>query len=98
MCELYNLFKKLCNKLKNKEPHLCYDKIKFTKKIKRVMKKITELKVNWNETKVKLKQKFVLLTDSDLLLTEGKQDDMLKRLQVKLGKTKEEIQKIISQL
>jgi len=62
------------------------------------MKNITELKGNWNETKGKLKQKFAMLTDSDLLLVEGKQDEMLGRLQVKLGKTKEEIHQLISQL
>jgi uncharacterized protein YjbJ (UPF0337 family) len=39
-----------------------------------------------------------MLTDSDLLLLEGKQDELLGRLQVKLGKTKEEIQKLISSL
>jgi uncharacterized protein YjbJ (UPF0337 family) len=58
----------------------------------------TELKGNWNETKGKLKQKFALLTDSDVLLLEGKQDEMLGRLQTKLGKTKEEIQKLIAEL
>ncbi len=57
-----------------------------------------ELKGNWNETKGKLKQKFALLTDNDLLLVEGKQDEMLGRLQIKLGKTREEIQKFISEL
>jgi uncharacterized protein YjbJ (UPF0337 family) len=62
------------------------------------MKNITVLKGNWNETKGKLKQKFALLTDSDLLLIEGKQDEMLGRLQVKLGKTKAEIHKLISEL
>lgn len=62
------------------------------------MKNLTELKGSWNETKGKLKQKFALLTDSDLLLVEGKQDEMLGRLQVKLGKTKSEIQKVIFDL
>jgi len=62
------------------------------------MKNLTELKGDWNETKGKLKQKFAILTDSDVLLLEGKQDEMLGRLQIKLGKTKEEIQKIISEL
>jgi uncharacterized protein YjbJ (UPF0337 family) len=33
-----------------------------------------------------------------VLLVEGKQDEMLGRLQVKLGKTKEEIQKLIASL
>jgi uncharacterized protein YjbJ (UPF0337 family) len=62
------------------------------------MKNLTELKGNWNETKGKLKQKFAILTDSDVLLIEGKQDEMLGRLQAKLGQTKEEIQKMISEL
>jgi uncharacterized protein YjbJ (UPF0337 family) len=62
------------------------------------MKNITELKGNWKETKGKLKQKFAMLTDSDFLFVEGKKDEMLGRLQMKLGKTKEEIQKIISEL
>lgn len=62
------------------------------------MKNTTELKGNWNEIKGKLKQKFAMLTDSDLLLLEGKQDEMLGRLQVKLGKTKEELQKLISSI
>ena len=62
------------------------------------MKNTTELKGNWNETKGKLKQKFAMLTDDDLLFVEGKQDELLGRLQSKLGKTKEEIRKIISEL
>ncbi len=62
------------------------------------MTNITELKGNWNETKGKLKQKFAMLTDNDLLLVEGKHEEMLGRLQVKLGKTKDEINKIITSL
>lgn len=58
----------------------------------------TEIKGNWNELKGKLKQKFAILTDDDLLLLEGKNDELLGRLQKKLGKTKEEIQQIISDL
>lgn len=62
------------------------------------MKNITELEGNWNEKKGKLKQRFAMLTDNDLLLVEGKQDEMLGRLQAKLGKTKEELHKIIKAL
>jgi uncharacterized protein YjbJ (UPF0337 family) len=62
------------------------------------MKNITELKGSWNETKGKLKQKFAILTDSDVLFIEGKQDEMLGRLQTKLGKSREEIKKILSEL
>ncbi len=62
------------------------------------MKNLTELKGNWNETKGKLKQKFAMLTDNDLLLVEGKHEELYGRLQTKLGKTKEEIQSIIAAL
>ncbi|MBK7668246.1 MAG: CsbD family protein [Sphingobacteriaceae bacterium] len=62
------------------------------------MPNLTELKGNWNETKGKLKQKYAILTDNDVLLVEGKQDELLGRLQIKLGVTKEEIHKIISEL
>ncbi len=62
------------------------------------MKNLTELKGNWNETKGKLKQKYAILTDDDLLLVEGKQDEMIGRIQSKLGKTKEQIHKLISDL
>lgn len=56
------------------------------------------IKGNWNEQKGKLKQKFAILTDNDLMFAEGKQDEMFGRLQIKLGKTKEELEKIISGL
>jgi len=58
----------------------------------------TEMKGNWNETKGKLKQKFAILTDNDLILLDGKKDELLGRLQVKLGKTKEELRKLIASL
>ena len=62
------------------------------------MKYLQELKGNWDETKGKLKQKFSKLADNDLLFVEGRQDEMLGRLQIKLGKSKEDILKIISEL
>jgi uncharacterized protein YjbJ (UPF0337 family) len=57
-----------------------------------------EVKGNWNEQKGKLKQKFATLTDNDLMFAEGKKDEMLGKLQIKLGKTKEELHQIISAL
>jgi uncharacterized protein YjbJ (UPF0337 family) len=62
------------------------------------MENVNEIKGSWNETKGILKQKFALLTNNDLLLIEGKQDEMLGRIQIKLGKTREEIQKLIAEL
>jgi len=52
----------------------------------------------WEEQKVKLKQKFIILTDNDLFFKKGNKDWMLARLQIKLGKTKEELLKIIAAL
>ena len=59
---------------------------------------ITEIKGNWNEQKGKLKQKFAILTDDDLMLIDGKKEEMLGKIQIKLGKTKEELKKIIEGL
>lgn len=58
----------------------------------------TELKGNWEEQKGKLKQKFAMLTDDDLLFATGKKEEMIGKLQIKLGKTKEELHKIIEAL
>jgi uncharacterized protein YjbJ (UPF0337 family) len=58
----------------------------------------TEVKGNWNEQKGKLKQKFASLTDNDFMFEEGRKDEMYGKLQIKLGKTKEELHKIISGL
>ena len=57
----------------------------------------TGIKGNWNEQKGKLKQQFAILTDNDLMFEEGKKQEMFGKLQIKLGKTKEELQKIIGE-
>ena len=57
-----------------------------------------ELKGSWNEVKGKLKQKYGELTDDDLTFAEGKDDELLGRLQQKLGRTKDEIRDEISKL
>ncbi len=62
------------------------------------MMNTTEAKGNWNIQKAKLKQKYADLTDDDLMYDEGKKDEMLARLQVKLGKTKDELVKFIESL
>jgi uncharacterized protein YjbJ (UPF0337 family) len=58
----------------------------------------TEARGNWSEQKGKLKQRFAILTDNDLLFKEGKKDEMLGRIQIILGKTKEELRSIIAAL
>lgn len=58
----------------------------------------TELKGDWEVQKGKLKQKFAQLTDNDLLFVEGKKEEMLGKLQITLGKSKEELKKLIEKL
>ncbi len=58
----------------------------------------SEVKGTWKEQKGRLKKQFAVLTDNDLLFAEGSWDEMIGRLQVKLGKTKEELNKIIGTL
>jgi uncharacterized protein YjbJ (UPF0337 family) len=58
----------------------------------------TEGKGNWDEQKNKLKKKFAALTDNDLIFEEGEKQEMFERLLLKLGKTKEELRKIIAEL
>lgn len=56
-----------------------------------------KLRGSWDETKGKLKQKFAQLTDDDLLYTEGKEEELYGRLEKKLGKSREEVQKLLEE-
>jgi len=61
------------------------------------MSEVTDkLKGNWNIIKGKLKQEYAELTEDDLVYEEGKEDELLGRLQTKLGKTKEEVKEFFS--
>jgi uncharacterized protein YjbJ (UPF0337 family) len=53
---------------------------------------------SWNEIKGRLKQQFSILTDIDLNYIEGKEEELLGRLQSKLGKTRDEIVNIINSI
>jgi uncharacterized protein YjbJ (UPF0337 family) len=55
-----------------------------------------KFKGSWNKVKGKLKEKYGELTDDDLQYTEGKEDQLIGRLQKKLGKSKDEVRRIIS--
>ncbi len=50
-----------------------------------------KLKGTWNEVKGKIKQQYADLTDDDLLYNEGKDDELVGRLQKKTGKTKDQV-------
>lgn len=57
-----------------------------------------KIKGSWNELTGKMKQQYAELTDNDLLYEEGKEEELLGKLQQKLGKTKDEIREIIEKL
>lgn len=54
-----------------------------------------ELKGYWNQAKGKLKERYAELTDDDLKYEEGKEDQLVGRLQEKLGKTKDEVKQML---
>ena len=51
-----------------------------------------EIKGDWNIAKAKLKQKWARLTDDDLQYIEGKQDELVGRIQKATGETLEAIE------
>jgi uncharacterized protein YjbJ (UPF0337 family) len=57
-----------------------------------------QIKGQWIEIAGKLKQKYANLTDDDLLFAEGKEEELIGRLQAKLGKTKEQVRELIAKL
>ncbi|HEY9501389.1 MAG TPA: CsbD family protein [Pyrinomonadaceae bacterium] len=57
-----------------------------------------QLKGSWNEVKGKLKQKYGQLTDDDLMFAEGKEDELLGRLEKRLGRTRDELRSEIEDM
>lgn len=57
-----------------------------------------EIKGRWNQIKGNVKQKWAQLTDDDLLFEEGKEDEVLGRIQKRTGESKDNIREFISSL
>ena len=57
-----------------------------------------KLKGAWNQIKGKVKQSYADLTDDDLLYEEGKEDELIGRLQNKIGKSRDEVVKWLNDL
>ena len=51
-----------------------------------------EMKGNWNIAKGKLKQKWAKLTDNDLEFVEGKEEELVGRIQKRTGESRENIE------
>ncbi len=56
-----------------------------------------QIKGNWNIMKGKLKQKYANLTDDDLQYVEGKEDELVGRIQRRTGKTQEQIEEALDE-
>jgi len=54
--------------------------------------------ISWDDQARKLKQRFETLTDQDLYFEQGKMEEMITRLQTKVGKSKHEIYQLITKL
>lgn len=57
-----------------------------------------EIKGGWNITKGRLKQKWAALTDDDLQYAEGRQDELIGRIQKRTGETREAVEKAVKKL
>ena len=56
-----------------------------------------EIKGDWNITKGKLKQKWAKLTDDDLKFVEGKNDELVGRIQKRTGEAREAVEKAVKE-
>jgi uncharacterized protein YjbJ (UPF0337 family) len=65
------------------------------RKTKRSIMNKLEIKGDWNITKGKLKQKWAKLTDDDLQYAEGKQEELVGRIQKRTGETREAVEKAL---
>lgn len=57
-----------------------------------------KIKGNWNQIKGKLKQQYGDLTDDDLKYAEGKEDEMLGRIQKRTGESKDKLKDFIDNI
>lgn len=56
-----------------------------------------QIKGNWNIAKGKLKQKYAELRDDDLAYVDGKEDELVGRIQRRVGRSKEEVERVIDE-
>jgi uncharacterized protein YjbJ (UPF0337 family) len=56
-----------------------------------------QIKGDWNIIKGKLTQKWANLTDDDLLYVDGKQDELVGRIQKRTGETREAVERAMKE-
>jgi len=86
----------LCKAFKPNEPHLYHVKIHSPLNPEKM--NTLEIKGKLYEQKGKLKQKFAALTENNLMFLDGKKDELLGEHHTKLGRTKEQLEKIVATL
>ncbi|MFM9986409.1 MAG: general stress protein CsbD [Flavobacteriales bacterium] len=52
----------------------------------------------WKLQKAKLQQAYGTLTDNDLMILDGKKDELLERIRIKIGKTKDELMAFVKDI
>lgn len=61
------------------------------------MRKSTQPKP-WSQKKEKLKKQYTTLSDDDLMYEKGEEEELISRIQRKLGKSKKEVKQLIKRL
>jgi len=56
-----------------------------------------QIKGNWNIAKGKLKQRWADLTDDDLQFLEGKEEELIGRIQKRTGETREAVESALAE-
>jgi len=56
-----------------------------------------QMKGNWNIAKGKLKKQWANLTDDDLRFEEGKDDELIGRIQQRTGQTREQVERALDE-
>lgn len=57
-----------------------------------------ELISRWNQVKERLKRRYNMLTDEDLMFRMGKEGELIIRLQRKLGKSRADVMRMIGEV
>lgn len=56
-----------------------------------------QMKGDWNIAKGKLKQKWANLTEDDLQFADGKEDELIGRIQKRTGDSREEVERALKE-
>jgi uncharacterized protein YjbJ (UPF0337 family) len=58
---------------------------------------VLEMRGNWNIIKGRLRQKWARLTDDDLQFVEGKECELIGRIQKRTGESREQVEEVLEE-